>query len=158
MVVFLDREQGAEKLLQQKNLRLHSVISMSEMLSILEEENKLEKSLLDSIRSFISGSQFAAPAPPKRLTYAEKAKLVQHPISKRLLEVIEAKKSNLSVAVDVTTKKELLDITDQVGPSICLLKTHIDILEDFDANFIGELKKLSEKHNFLIFVTIPFLG
>lgn len=32
-----------------------------------------------------------------------------------------------------------------------MLKTHIDILEDFDHELIGELKQLSEEHNFMIF-------
>ncbi|KAI8375691.1 orotidine-5'-monophosphate decarboxylase [Choanephora cucurbitarum] len=84
-------------------------------------------------------------------TYSERAK--QHPnaCARSLFELMERKQSNLSVAVDVTTKKELLSIADSVGPYVCVLKTHIDIVEDFDADLVEQLQKLAKKHDFLIF-------
>lgn len=75
---------------------------------------------------------------------------------------MDAKKSNLCVAIDVTTKKgtlvntqreELLEIADQVGPSSVLIKTHIDVIEDFDADLVKGLLELAKKHNFMIFVS-----
>lgn len=163
VVVFLDREQGAVKTLEQKKLKLHSVMTMSEMLQVLEEEKMLDLSLINSIRSFISSTQIAPPEDQTsnkkktRITYSEKAKLIANPVAKKLLEIMEQKQTNLSVAVDVTTKSELLQIVDQVGKSICLLKTHIDTLEDFDPSVLTHLKTLAEKHHFLIFVTKALL-
>ena len=95
-------------------------------------------------------------------TYLERSKSIQNPVAKRLLELMEAKKSNLSVAADVTTKKALLHLADTLGPYICVLKTHIDILEDFDSDLVEQLSALADKHRFLIFegvcvcVTDPF--
>ena len=40
---------------------------------------------------------------------------------------------------------------DLIGPHICLLKTHIDIVADFDMNKVQQLINLALKHNFLIF-------
>ncbi|MFA7653933.1 MAG: orotidine-5'-phosphate decarboxylase [Candidatus Magasanikbacteria bacterium] len=85
------------------------------------------------------------------LTYSQRAQLCQNSTAKKLLEIMEAKKTNLAIAADVITKKELLKIADDLGPYICVLKTHIDIIEDFDADLLIELQRLSEKYNFLIF-------
>lgn len=61
------------------------------------------------------------------------------------------KNTNLCVAVDVTIAADLLNIAEAVGPHICLLKTHIDILEDFHPNLIKHLKEVAERHNFILF-------
>ncbi|KAJ3000720.1 orotidine 5'-phosphate decarboxylase [Globomyces sp. JEL0801] len=84
-------------------------------------------------------------------TYQQRIALHTNPTAKRLLQIMEDKKSNLSVAVDVTTKKELLELANILGPFICVLKTHIDIVEDFDLDLTHQLTELSKIHNFLIF-------
>ncbi|KKR99098.1 MAG: Orotidine 5'-phosphate decarboxylase [Candidatus Magasanikbacteria bacterium GW2011_GWC2_41_17] len=85
------------------------------------------------------------------LTYSERAKLCVNLTAKRLLQLMDDKQTNLALAADVTTKKELLQIASELGPHICVLKTHIDIIEDFDTELITKLQRLWEKHNFLIF-------
>ncbi len=60
------------------------------------------------------------------------------------------KQTNLAVAADVNTKAELLALADLVGPYICILKTHIDMIQDFDLDLITQLKSLAIQHNFLI--------
>ncbi|KAF8138436.1 humps family-domain-containing protein [Boletus edulis] len=62
-----------------------------------------------------------------------------------LLYLMAKKKTNLSVS------KDFLAIIDAVGPYVCLIKTHIDILEDYDPSIIEDLQALSNKHEFLIF-------
>lgn len=68
-----------------------------------------------------------------------------------LEQIISSKKTRLCFSADFKNKKELIKWIHIVGPHICILKTHIDILEDFDENLIDELIKLKEKYNFLIF-------
>lgn len=57
-----------------------------------------------------------------RKTYAERAAAHSNLCARAFLELMERKRSNLSVAVDVTSKQELLEIADKAGPYICLLK------------------------------------
>lgn len=60
------------------------------------------------------------------------------------------KKTNLCLSVDLTAAKQILDLLEKVGKHVCLVKTHIDIIEDFNADFISRLKQLADRFNFLI--------
>ena len=84
-------------------------------------------------------------------SYLGRSQLAIHPMAKRLLSLIAEKKTNISLACDVTSQKELLKWADLIGPYICVLKTHVDILEDFTPDLPIALKHLAKKHNFLIF-------
>lgn len=66
-------------------------------------------------------------------------------------QIIAQKNSRLCVALDVTRSEEFFHILDQIAPSICLLKTHIDVLEDFSPAFLERLKKHASDHNYLLF-------
>ncbi|KAJ3353392.1 orotidine 5'-phosphate decarboxylase [Entophlyctis luteolus] len=83
--------------------------------------------------------------------YSARAQKHSNACARELLLLMDAKKTNLSVAVDVTSQAELLRIADECGPYICILKTHIDILTDFDASLPAKLTALAQKHSFLIF-------
>lgn len=69
----------------------------------------------------------------------------------KLLQTISSKKSNLCVSADVDTADELIHLADQLGPYICCLKTHIDIIQDYTPELTNTLKRLAVKHDFLIF-------
>jgi uridine monophosphate synthetase len=85
------------------------------------------------------------------LSYRQRAELVTHPCAKKLLLLAEEKKSNLVLAADVTRSEDLLQLVDAVGPHLCVLKTHIDILEDFTPDVTEKLRKMADQHRFLIF-------
>lgn len=69
----------------------------------------------------------------------------------KLYDIMEEKQTNLCVAADVTTSADLVRLVHQVGPYICVLKTHIDIISDFTPELIQELTKLAEMYHFLLF-------
>lgn len=57
IVVLVDREQGGKKHLQEKGYNLHSVITISEMLDVLEKEGKLSKEMVEKVGIFIKNNQ-----------------------------------------------------------------------------------------------------
>jgi orotidine 5'-phosphate decarboxylase subfamily 1 len=85
------------------------------------------------------------------MRYDDAIRTMQNPAGKRLLEIISTKKTNLCVSLDVTSGQQLLALADLLGPEVCLVKTHVDILEDFSDELIRDLLQLAGEHRFLIF-------
>lgn len=85
------------------------------------------------------------------LSYTEKARLSTIPSAKAFLSLMEQKKTNLCLSADVSNAQALLQLADQLGPEICLLKTHIDIIDDFTPDLTRQLRRLADKHHFFIF-------
>ncbi|KAI9595097.1 orotidine-5'-phosphate decarboxylase [Syncephalis fuscata] len=83
--------------------------------------------------------------------FGERAQIHENSVGATLLNLMERKKTNLCIAADLTTKQELLALANAVGPHICLLKTHIDIVRDFDYDLVDQLTRLALQHDFLIF-------
>lgn len=89
--------------------------------------------------------------PNHHLLYKERAALSPSPLAARLFNLLDEKKTNLAFSADVTRADDLLKLADLLGPTICVLKTHIDIIEDFTPALTHELKRLAQQHNFLLF-------
>lgn len=87
----------------------------------------------------------------KRLSFLKRASLTRHPVASQLFKLMEKKQSNLCLALDVTRQKDLLHLADQLGPELCVLKTHIDILEDFTPDVPLKLREIAQKHRFFLF-------
>lgn len=85
------------------------------------------------------------------LAYSKRSNMAYHPITKKLFMLMERKQTNLAVSADLSTIAEIVELADQVGPEICVLKTHVDIIRDFDVSFISKLQALAKKHDFIIF-------
>ena len=94
----------------------------------------------------------AAPsASPARLSYSARVPHCKNAAAAALLRLMEAKRSNLCLSADVSDKATLLRLADSCGPHIVALKTHVDILGDFDSSVVPELTRLSKQHGFLLF-------
>lgn len=150
IVVVLDRQQGGKELLENKGYRVHTLFSISEVCEILSDEGLLSEGEVQRITDFLAGNTVTFKE-EKRKSYEEKKNLVQHSAGQKLLNTALSKQSNLIASADVTTTAELLELAEKTGPHIVALKTHIDIITDFDyEKTILTLKAIAEKHNFLL--------
>ncbi|AZB23308.1 orotate phosphoribosyltransferase [Chryseobacterium bernardetii] len=150
IVVVLDREQGGKQLLESRGYRVHTLFNISEVCGVLQETGELSDEEVKRIQDFLQGNhiQFEEET---RASYEQKLSNTQHSVSKKLLETAIAKKSNLIASADVTTTQELLAFAEKVGPHIIALKTHIDIISDFEyEKTITPLKEIAAKHQFLL--------
>lgn len=82
---------------------------------------------------------------------AHRASLAINPMAKKLYALMQAKQSNLALSADVTEAHALLHLADTLGPYLCILKTHMDIIADFTPALTQALQKLAHQHQFLIF-------
>lgn len=150
IVVVLDREQGGKQLLESQGYRVHTLFNISEVCSILQEKGELTCDEVTRIQDFLKGNHIHFEE-KTRLSYGEKLELSQHSVSRKLLEIALAKESNLIASADLTTTQELLDFAEKTGPHIVALKTHMDIISDFEyEKTILPLKEIASRHRFLL--------
>ncbi|MCH9644957.1 MAG: orotidine-5'-phosphate decarboxylase [Gammaproteobacteria bacterium] len=86
-----------------------------------------------------------------RIPFKQRVQHAENSVSRELFELMHEKKTNLALSADYTHKHDLLNLVESVGAEICVLKTHIDIIEDFDTALIEELQHLAQQHRFIIF-------
>ncbi|KAK6610724.1 orotidine-5 -phosphate decarboxylase [Botrytis cinerea] len=97
----------------------------------------------------------AAFHPIAKTSFEDRGSNTKHPLTAYLLRLMTLKQSNLCVSADVSTAGELLRLADSVGPSIVVLKTHYDLINNWDYNPTtgtgARLNRLARRHGFLIF-------
>lgn len=157
----MDRQQGGVENLQEDDVQMHSLFTIKSLLKILLQHKCIDQTTVDKVDVYIKNSQIRAngelkngvekPKNRLHLSFTDRSKFARNAITKKLFELMESKETNLCVAVDVTDSTKLLDIAENIGPHICMLKTHIDILSNFNVKVIQQLRAIAKKHNFLIF-------
>ncbi|CAF0725497.1 unnamed protein product [Rotaria sordida] len=145
-IVLIDREQHGEKNLQEKNIRLHRVLKISEVLDCLVRHGKITEEVSKNVSEFIHGNQMQLPT----LKIEIEDKNISIPIRQRFQTIIKEKKSNLCLSADLTSLDEIIELSNLIGKNICMLKIHCDILTDFSMDKIQELKDVSRRLNFLL--------
>jgi uridine monophosphate synthetase len=151
-VVLLDRGQGGSDNLKMNGITLLSVISVDDVLNLLVAKNKITNEMMESVKCFMRETipQLSMPPAIKRMSFTERINGCSNELSKRLMTIIESKKTNLAFSADIPCPDKLLKMVDNVGPHICILKTHSDMIDGFTETTGMKLKELADKHNFLI--------
>ena len=140
-VVVIDRSLNGTEELAKDGYKLHSLITLDEIVQLLKSNNLITDEKVREVEEFT-----ASLNKPK----TEKVKYI-NPLTQKLLDKMKEKKSNLVLSLDVTTQKEFFNMLDKVGDEIVMLKTHVDIIDDYDEEFVPKLQEYAKRQNFLIF-------
>ena len=158
VVVFLDRQQGGKLNLENNGINVRSVVTVNELFDSLLEAGKVTKDQKAEVEKFLQNNSYVpAQVVPARRSSVMKMNLAKRmenshcSVVKKLFGIMIEKESNLCLAIDVTTCQELLDVVTKLASKICVLKTHVDMLDDWHPEMRVKLKKLSEEMNFLLF-------
>lgn len=139
-VVVIDRSANGTIELAKQGYNLHSLISLKEIVTLLQNQKLITDEKVKEVEEFTA----SLSKPKKKIKYI-------NPLTQKLLNKMQEKKSNLVLSLDVTTQAEFFDMLDKVGNEIVMLKTHVDIIDDYDENFIPNLQEYAARQNFLIF-------
>ena len=142
--VVIDRNQGGFQKLKDKGYTVKALFDLPEILTILKNNNKISETIYTEIIDFIH-----QPYPVQEKEKIQEP-IYKHPVREKLEAISQKKKSNLVASLDYTQTADIIKALEQIGPSICMVKLHCDIIEDFSFEFIKIIKQLSEKHEFLI--------
>ena len=72
-------------------------------------------------------------------------------IARKYMEVASRKQSLVCLAADRNTMAGLFELIDLVGPHIAALKTHVDLVDDWNAEVWAEFCKAAQAADLLIF-------
>lgn len=156
VITVVDRQQGGKDNLKKLGYTLHSLFTLSGVMDILFEANKIKEDTRDDVRKYLVNNQVQPKCnnevqDTRIVSPFETRKLeVQCPIGSTLVEIMLKKKSNVCVAADVTKSHELLALAKSLGPHIAVLKTHSDAVADWSEETQNELTRLAKEQEFLI--------
>ena len=140
-VVVIDRSANGTEELAKDGYNLHSLINLAEIVELLRSKNLISEDKVKEVEEFTSSLLKPVVAKEKYV----------NPLTQKLMDKMVEKKSNLVLSLDVTTQTEFFEILDKCGEEIVMLKTHVDILDDYDDNFVPKLQEYAKRQNFLIF-------
>lgn len=69
----------------------------------------------------------------------------------RIRSLMYRKKSNICLSLDLAFTKDILRTIELVKDKVVMIKTHCDIIEDFNADFVKDMVKICKENGILIF-------
>ena len=139
--VIIDRSKNRSNFAKKNDIILHSLIKLDDIITVLYNDGEISDKQVTLIKEFNEYKpENQSPFYPD-----------ENFITKRLKKLINYKKSNLTVSIDKTNQKDFFKILEKVSDDIVMVKTHVDMLNDYDKDFTRKLKQLSNERNFIIF-------
>lgn len=129
IICILDREDGGFDMLKNKGYIVHSLFKLSnfrEHTSNLREVNMGEVDMGNINTNNINA------------------------ITKTLINIVQTKKTNLVVSLDMESSDEILNMIRLIGDHVCAIKLHLDIIKNKSKQFAQDLLLLKQNMKFLI--------
>ena len=144
-LIVVDRSLDGGALIRDAGYRVHALITIYDMVETLFADGTLTAKQKREVEEFMHAGAVAlktetreVPAPPNAFARILKDKMAQ-------------KNSKLIASLDVDNQADFFRILEAVADEIVMVKTHVDILTDFDAHFVPRLTALARERDFLIF-------
>ena len=152
-VVLLDREQGGRSNLEKLEVAVTSILSISQVLKVLFENKRITSDTVSEVKQFIENNQTSKQIEMRKekINFSEKLSKSKNNVTKKLLQIVLEKMTNVCVAVDCVSSKELLTTAEALGPYVAVVKIHQDIVKDWNRETEQKLRSIANSHNFLIF-------
>jgi len=145
-VVLIDRSSKGREFLEKKGFSLISILNISDILEVLQEEKSISKDHLNAVSAFLSYNAIDKK-PPLQLRFKNSLNMKTGQLFTRMME----KKSNLVLSLDVDNQKDFFNILEKTADHIVMVKTHVDIIKDFSDSFPSRLQQLSQDKGFMVF-------
>uniref|UniRef100_A0A9J2Q253 Uridine 5'-monophosphate synthase n=2 Tax=Ascaris TaxID=6251 RepID=A0A9J2Q253_ASCLU len=153
VICVLDREQGGKAKIKTEGMELWSVLTMAKILDYLVTKGRISVTqkfdILDQLAASNLNGNVAAKA--KEWSIAARYANAKNPLTKRLLDIMNKKKTCLCVAIDYTKCEEVLKVIEVASDYVCAIKLHADILEDFSKDFVQKLIAAANSGDFIVF-------
>ncbi|MDA3899671.1 MAG: orotidine-5'-phosphate decarboxylase [Spirochaetes bacterium] len=140
--MIIDRSFDNAASLREAGFSFSSIVTLKEMIAILQKRGKIGADEVEAIEKFVAENS----GDKKALKH-----IIKNPVTNKILSVIKEKETNLTLSLDVTESDQFFSILEKTADKIAVLKTHIDIIDDFTPKFIDELIAFKKKYNFVIF-------
>ncbi|HOJ37640.1 MAG TPA: orotidine-5'-phosphate decarboxylase [Ignavibacteriales bacterium] len=145
-IIVVDRSNGGKDELAKKGYNLISIVTIKDVVDVLKENNILSNEQVNTILNFVNQKTTT-----NKISLQDIKEKTSNELTKKLIDLMYKKQTNLVLSLDVDNSKDFFDIIEKTGDEIVMLKTHIDIYEDFAWSFVTKLQKLAKEKEFFIF-------
>ena len=188
IMVFFDRNQEGELLLEHLDINIHPIYSFEELINHMDGSQLVDKHHIESLRfnfdinqkdrnNKLDDDKWLNVFTPvgtrktvgvdgnsgltnlvnenkirirKEKSLKDTTLLMNNSFNKKLIGIVKDKQTALCLSLDITLWKVAKPILEKVGPYICMVKLHCDLIADWNNDTVVELKALAKEHNFML--------
>ena len=163
VVIVMDREEGGVQNIENAGYNVYSLFNISNIALILASNQLIEEFQYEKIAHFANTQKKLYMRQLENIDnhnadeeeiVEEKtdtfSKILRHRLRASLIELIIEKQTALCLSLDTSTWEEGKKILEACGDKIVMVKTHVELYEDFGPHFEKEIKELAAKHKFFI--------